>query len=206
MKSLMNVLVVTLVLTCVGTVYADASYTIAPPSSGLDHWRYYTWGIGGIDLPNGCVIESATITYNNIHDWVYGEEDCLFTNLLAVDPILGFKVAGYDNQSYIDNYFDDGSGGNLLIGTWSDPDGGTYSSYKSFSHEFGSEEIAMLNSSVMDGIVGFGIDPDCHYYFSQGSIEFSFTTSINPVPAPGALLLGSLGIVLVGSLRRRNIL
>jgi len=48
---------------------------------------------------------------------------------------------------------------------------------------------------------GFGLDPDCHY-FNEG-ITFTIETYI---PAPGAILLGSIGLGLVGWLRRRQTL
>ena len=69
---------------------------------------------------------------------------------------------------------------------------------------FDAEMLAALNTYAADDIIGFGIDPDCHFY--NDGIELSIETSAVHVPAPGAVFLGSIGAVLIGWLRRRKAL
>ncbi len=155
------------------------SVTVA---GGIAHQYYYTWGIES-NVPSGETIDSATFTYVNVYDWKNELGDKLYTNLLSSDPIsLGFNNADWDGQGGGNN-FNDGPGGNLLIGEWEDPQGGSPYSHNE-TYIFDNDQLNLLNTSAADGYVGFGIDPDCHYYFEE--IEFSYTTSV--IPAPGAIL------------------
>ena len=58
---------------------------------------------------------------------------------------------------------------------------------------FSESLLETLNQYTADGLFGFGIDPDCHYLFDNGGIEFEITTTVGDkalsepahTPAPG---------------------
>jgi hypothetical protein len=76
--------------------------------------------------------------------------------------------------------------------------------------EFGASDYASLQSLFLFDISGYGylanvkvlnpydsnLDPECSEYYKQSQLIL--------VPTPGAILLGSLGVSLVGALRRRR--
>jgi hypothetical protein len=206
-KIVLSVLVLALGLA--GVANADATYTFVPvpttmTANGLDHYMHYTWGIN-FDIPDEERIDSAVFTYTNIYDW-RPEPDWLYTHLL--DEAFVGVTEDWDGQGGGDEFADE-----PLVGFWTDENGGIAGA-TDVEFIFDEPLIDILTEFIdNDGLFGFGIDPDCHYFFARGGgIEFEITTTLLDksstlhTPAPGAVMLGSLGIGLVGWLRRRRTL
>ena len=174
--------------------FANAgTYTFVPNPANLDnldHYKYYSWGINWA-LPQTEVITEATLKIKNIYDWTEEENDHLFTHLLDHPP-LGFKT-----------YTDDQGGGDawagqgVLIGDFSDPQGGSPRGYD-LVYKFSELGVLdKLNQFVQDGRFGFGFDPDCHY-FNDGA---TFTIKTESVPEPVSLV--AVGAAVLGIARKR---
>lgn len=160
----------------------------------LDHYYYYTWGInlGFNSLDNE--IDSAVLKINNINNWK-DEENVLYIHLLdGTTPDIPAGFTAYeDNFEGFENAFD---GQGIQIDAWVDADAQTNDC---LVYILNPNQLEILNAYAQDGYIVFGFDPDCHYY-NQGA-SFTLTTV---VPAPGAVALSGLGVLVVGYLRRRK--
>jgi PEP-CTERM motif len=171
---------------------AQTTKTFVPSNtdlSDLDHYYYYTWGIDNVN--SGQVITGAKLTITNIYDWTV-EDDILYVQMLD-NPALGVS-SFYDNQGG-GNAF---AGQGAVVGTWTDPVGGQATG-KNLVFDLGASGlIGLMNQYAADGVMGFGFDPDCHY-FNDG-VKLEVTTC--PVPEPASFgVLGLGGLLLI---RRRR--
>jgi len=196
MNKVLIVTAISLVCILMGSAQAAPTLVFQPSPADLydlEHGHYYTWGIS-LNLDQGEVIDSAVLTYQNIYDWTVEEGDMLYTHLLDNPPLGTIQLTDtFAGDQFI--------GQGELIGTWTDPAGGQPTGYN-LTYTFNNSQLAVLNSYVQDGSFGFGIDPDCHFYNDQVKLELTTAHA----PAPGAILLGSLGVGLVGYLRRKRLM
>ncbi len=183
-----KLIVLLLILLAANTAYANV-HTFQPDPVELEdlpHGYYYTWGINW-NLPAYEYIVSATLTYENIYDYIV-ESDLLSTHLLnsaTVGVVQGIDWSGGGD------YFS-GQGG-LLLGEWNDPAGGSPTGFD-LVYDIPSTHFSWLS----DGNFGFGIDPDCHYY------NDGVTLQIHTTPEPTSLLLFGIGGLGLGFLKRKK--
>ncbi len=174
---------------------AQTTKTFVPTNtdlSDLDHYYAYSWGIDNV-LPAGQVITGAKLTITNIWDWTV-EDDILYVNMLD-NPASGVN-SFYDNQGG-GNYF---GGQGTVVGTWTDPVGG-HATGKNLVFDLGALGLlGKMNQYAADGKMGFGFDPDCHY-FNDG-VKLEVTTQAVPEPASFAIL--GLGGLLLIKRRKKN--
>jgi hypothetical protein len=189
--------IATLFVLTVGASLASAqtTKTFVPNNtdlSDLDHYYAYSWGIDNV-LPAGQIITGAKLTITNIWDWTV-EDDILYVNMLD-NPASGVK-SFYDDQGG-GNYF---GGQGTVVGTWTDPVGG-HSTGKNLVFDLGALGLlGKMNQYAADGKMGFGFDPDCHY-FNDG-VKLEVTTQAVPEPASFAIL--GLGGLLLIKRRKKN--
>jgi hypothetical protein len=182
-----------------GLLRADAVFV--PPDDDifdLDHYYAYTWGINLGSSTATTQINSATLTFTDIYNWRV-EQDHLYIHLLD-NASLGLKRK-WDGSGGGDYFTNQG----ILVIDWSDLE--EWNKTKDLVITFTDAQLAVLNDFGKDGRIAFGLDPDCHYY-NQG-VSFSISTYVPTtaaVPAPGAITLGTVGLMFVGWLRTRKAL
>lgn len=184
----------------------------------LDHYYYYSWKILW-NLPAGEEITSAKLDIYNIWDWKKGEADILRIYLLDSPPKLNNKIThtfpGYKtvfSSRYDAQTNDYWNGKGPKVGEWTDPFGGDNGANKvavlTFNLPVSSTTNADLtdltNFITNDGVWGFGLDPDCHY-FNDG-IKFTLTTRPQSVPEPSTLLLLGAGLIGVAMFGKKRLL
>jgi len=221
---------VLLLMTVFSTCAKANTTTIQPSNAGLfdlAHKYFYIWEVSPPSIPSNETLTQASIFFKGINDWRIEPDDKLYIRLLSKDDIdaaindksmvnvsdgiyrgadsaaVGDDLKGYgtwittyeDKNEYSYQYVDQNG---KKITTWVNPP-------EDFTYTFSPAEVALLNSYLAkDGVFGIGLDPDCYYLNSGSGVTF---TSIPPtIPAPGAVLLGSIGVCFVGWLRRRRTL
>lgn len=150
----------------------------------LDHYKYYEWGISWAP-PAGETIVGASLFFDNIRNWDANSND-LWVNLLDTSP-MGVTV-GHDSQGG-GNYFD--GQGTALVHYEDLPN---YA--QDLTYDFDTSQIAALTTYSVDGTLGLGFDPDCHFW--NDGIVLTIETGPAVTPEPGTFVL--LGIGLLGML------
>jgi len=185
------VLLAIALMIAMSAVAANATvYNFTPSDKDLgdlDHTKYYKWGINWTHTSE--TITGATLKIFNIHDWQH-EVDSLYIHLLD-NPPLG--VTSGNDADGGSNHF---AGIGKWIGTWTDPYGDP--SHKANPiYDLGALGLlANVQTYAADGRLGFGFDPDCHYY--NDSIQVSITTGPPPPSVPEPSVLSMLGLGLSG--------
>ncbi len=166
------------------------SYTFQPSPAdlyGLDHYKYYTWGVDW-SVPDGERVIGASLFFDNIRNYNSSPNDLWVT---ALDTAASGVAVGRDNQGGGD-YFA-GQGTSLLH--WQN-----LSHVPSdLSYTFSSTEVGGLKGYLTDGNFGLGFDPDCHFY-NDG---ITLTIQTEAVPIPGAAWLMMAGVAGLIGLRKR---
>ncbi len=176
----------------------------------LDHYKAYTWKLGGLDYTNK-TITGASITFSNIRNWD-SNQNRLFVHLLDTAKNNGVASFTDDNGGAvtISDAFASGATNPLLAaGTGNtylfDKEFGTTAS--DFTYNFNAAQISSLQTYLAsNNDIAFGFDPDCHFW--NNGIKFSVSYNNNPVtaiPEPGTLALAGIGALpLLGLVRRRR--
>jgi len=185
----------------------EATYTFVPtPASlgpaGLNHDKYYSWGIDWTK-PDNEVISSATLTFHNIYNDPtvppYELANLLWTDLLnsqAAGVTSGYDSYGWPNLKTTDQYTPQIIAGTAaaLPGTpWVDNNDMVP---KTVSFSVPEGYFGWLS----DGNFGFGVDPDCYYRLT--GVDLVIKTA--PELPPGLLLAAvPLAGMVVRKFRRR---
>lgn len=154
----------------------------------LDHYRAYTWGLSPDVDPSTIEISTIRLKFDNIRNWNSGE-NVLYVHLLdSADD--GVTV-----------YYDGSGGGDAFAGQGIELV--TYvnlpNTPQDLVYTFTDDQVAAFAAYLLNGSdVGFGFDPDCHFWNDGITLEIGYQA----IPEPGCVILLATGAVLA-ALRKR---
>jgi hypothetical protein len=193
-----------------------ASYNGGANQFDLDHHNAYTWKIGGLSVPAGQTITSASLTIYNVTNWD-ANTNKLFVHLLNTATTYTSATATHSatGANGVTTFFGDATGSpvpanqisdmfveganDIKLGEFVDTNGVAATQNVVFT--FNQAQLTALNNFIANGgDIAFGLDPDCHYW--NNGIAFSYTTSPAATPEPATMTL--LGTGLAGLYYRRR--
>lgn len=185
------------------------SYNGGANQFDLDHHYAYTWRLGGLTIPAGQTITSASICFKDIANWDTNANK-LFVHLLNSATNNGIaSVQDNPNDNSTSDYFafanslgpSPGVNNIKLFEASFNMVGQANYVATNYVYNLTAAQLTSLAAFISaGGDIAFGFDPDCHYW--NNGITFTYTTA--PVPEPISMVLLGTGMAGLYLRRRRQ--